>query len=169
MCTALLHGVLIPILVFLSSICPVLDAAFDLFASRHSPRLYKITSNEAFHADSPWLVSPGAHHRLLDLIFILIHFPSGMLGRGRRTWLGTSAGPNWGGLTPLATAMASQEPNFHPHSPGKPLQWLGVKPPRFESADVSSHVLLPRPNTPEGKWIRIKMRSNNPWWAPGLS
>ena len=112
--------------------------------------------------------SPGAHHGLLDLIFILIHFPLGVLGRGWRTWLDTSAGPSQGGLPPS-------------HYNGFPweLWWnfgsweaiavaLGVKPPQFRPADVSSHVLLPRPNIPEGKWTRIKMRSNNPWWAPGL-
>ena len=35
--------VVILMLVFLSSICPVLDAAFDLFASRHCQKVQKMT------------------------------------------------------------------------------------------------------------------------------
>ena len=52
-CTTRQYGFVMLILLFLTSIHDVLDAAFDLFASRHTPRLYTITSNEAFHADFP--------------------------------------------------------------------------------------------------------------------
>ena len=43
LCTTRQYGFVMLILVILSSIHAVLDAAFDLFASRHSPKLYKIT------------------------------------------------------------------------------------------------------------------------------
>ena len=40
-CSTLQFTVVILILVFLSSLCPVLDAAFDLFQSRHRRKLYQ--------------------------------------------------------------------------------------------------------------------------------
>ena len=43
LCSTLQLTVVIPILVFLSSICPVLGAAFDLFSSRRRPKLREIT------------------------------------------------------------------------------------------------------------------------------
>ena len=33
---------------FLSCICPILDAAYDLFQSRHRRKLYQITQNQIF-------------------------------------------------------------------------------------------------------------------------
>ena len=42
-CTTLQYGFVMLILVFLTSIYAVLDAAFDLFASRHRQKLYEIT------------------------------------------------------------------------------------------------------------------------------
>ena len=45
-CSTLQFTVVILMLVFLRSICPVLNAAFDLFASRHRQKLEKIKLNQ---------------------------------------------------------------------------------------------------------------------------
>ena len=42
-----------------------------------------------------------------------------------------------------------------------------VKSPHCRPADVSSHVILPKPDITEVKSRMIKMRCKNLWWAPG--
>ena len=113
-------------------------------------------------------ISPGAHHGCLQPIFIMKDFPSGVLGRGRRTWRDTSAGPNRGGLTPSHCNGFSGEWGWNYGSWEAIAVAIGVKPPQSGPADVSSHVPLPRPNTAEGKSFIIKMGCKHPWWAPGL-
>ena len=113
-------------------------------------------------------ISPGAHHGCLQPIFIMKDFPSGVLGRGRRTWRDTSAGPNRGGLTPSHCNGFSGEWGWN-YGPWDAIAVaIGVKPPQSGPADVSSHVPLPRPNTAEGESFIIKMGCKHPWWAPGL-